>query len=113
MKYYNFKTQQAEVITEKAWLKWSEETGNYELLHDAEEKKLYAIAIMNQSLKVMADAFSLDAYQKALDAVNRAIEQINELYPDAHDEDVDKLYKRLREYAQILIQYKKNILKRS
>jgi uncharacterized protein YegL len=107
MKYFNYKTQKHELITEKAFLKWTEERGQYELVHEAEEKKLYAIAIMNQSLKVMADAFSADDYQKALDAVNRAIEQINNLYPDARDEDVDKLYKRLREYAHILIQYKK------
>lgn len=112
MKYFNYKTQKQELITEKAFLKWTEETGQYELVHEAEEKRLYAIAIMNQSLKVMADAFSADDYQKALDAVNRAIEQINNLYPDARDEDVDKLYKRLREYAHILIQYKKNVLKK-
>jgi hypothetical protein len=112
MKYFNYKTQKHELITEKAFLKWTEERGQYELVHEAEEKKLYAIAIMNQSLKVMADAFSADDYQKALDAVNRAIEQINNLYPDARDEDVDKLYKRLREYAHILIQYKKNVLKK-
>jgi len=112
MKYYNFKTQTHEQISEKAYLKWSEETGQYELIHDNEEKKLYAIAIMNQSLKVMADAFSADDYQKALDAVNRAVEQINELYPDAREDDVEKLYKQLREYAQILIQYKKNKIKK-
>ncbi len=108
MKYFNYKTNKQEVMEEKAYFKWEESTEKLELLMESEQKKLYAIAIMNQSLKVMADAFSQDDFIKAQNAVNRAIEQIKEQYPNAKDEDVTKLYERLREYSDILTQYKKN-----
>jgi len=85
-----------------------ESTGQLELVMESEQKKLYAIAIMNQSLKVMADAFSQDDFVKAQKAVIRAMEQIKELYPKAKDEDVANLYKRLQEYSDILTQYKLN-----
>jgi len=113
MKYYNYKTQKPEEIIEKTYLKWSEEKGNYELVQESEEKKLYAIAIMNQSLKVMADAFSQDKYIEAQSVIDRTIEQINKLYPNAKQEDVEKLYKTLKNYTNILTQYKKNKLKKS
>jgi len=112
MKYYNYKTEKPEEIVEKAFLKWSEEKGNYELIHKGEEKKLYAIAIMNQSLKIMADAFSQDKYEEALMIVDRAMQQISKLYPNAKNEDVEKLYEKLNNYSEILIQYKKNKIRK-
>ena len=108
MKYFNYKSNKAEVVEEKAYLKWEESTGQLELIMEREQKKLYAIAIMNQSLKVMADAFSQDDFVKAQKAVDRAVEQIKEYFPNAKDEDVTKLYQRLKEYSDILTQYKKN-----
>jgi len=108
MKFFNYKSSKAEIIEEKAYLKWVESTGQLELIMENEQKKLYAIAIMNQSLKVMADAFWQDDFVKAQKAVIRSMEQIKELYPKAKDEDVANLYKRLQEYSDILTQYKKN-----
>lgn len=113
MTYYNYQTGKTEQIEEKRYLKWEENKQSYELIVEAEQKKLYAIAVMNQSLKRMADAFSRDDYEKAENAVNRCIEQIEELYPDAKQADVDELYKQLKEYSEILKQYRKNKIKRS
>ncbi|RLD65198.1 MAG: hypothetical protein DRI95_09250 [Bacteroidetes bacterium] len=112
MKYFNYKSNKTEILEEKAYLKWVESTGQLELIMESEQKKLYAIAIMNQSLKVMADAFSQDDFVKAHNAVNRAIDQIKEQYPNAKDEDIENLYKRLQEYSDILTQYKKNKFKK-
>ena len=108
MKFFNYKSNKYEILEEKAYLKWEESTGQFELILENEEKKLYAIAIMNQSLKVMADAFSQDDFIKAQKAVNRSIEQIKNLYPKARDENVTQLYNKLQEYSDILTQYKLN-----
>jgi hypothetical protein len=108
MKYFNYKTNKQEQIEEKAYLKWTKSTGKLEFIKENEQKKLYAIAIMNQSLKVMADAFSKNDYVKAQNAVNRTLEQIKVLYPKAKDQDVTELHKKLKDYSDILAQYKKN-----
>ncbi len=114
MNYFDYRLNKPITITEKAFLKWNESSGKLEMILEAEMKKLYAIAVMNQSLKVMADAFSNDDFKEAQAVINRAVEQIKELYPKAKQEDVDKLYKSLKEYSNILAQYIKNkIRKRS
>ncbi len=60
----------------------------------------------------MADAFSANDFAKAEQAVKRAIEQIEELYPEAKQIDVENLYRTLKEYADILRQYKMNKFKK-
>ncbi|MFN8257008.1 MAG: VWA domain-containing protein [Bacteroidales bacterium] len=112
MTWFDYRLNKTETSEEKAYLKWDEATGKTELVMENEEKKLYAIAIMNQSLKVMADGFSQNNYVKAEDAVNRCIEQIQELYPGAKDTDVENLYRTLKEYSTILKQYKLNKIKK-
>jgi hypothetical protein len=112
MDYFDYRLNKIVTTEEKAYLKWQEATGELELIREQEQKMLYAIAIMNQSLKVMADAFSADDFAKAEDAVKRAMEQIEELYPDAKQKDVENLYRTLKEYADILKQYKLNKYKK-
>jgi hypothetical protein len=112
MSYFDFRTGKNIIDEQKATLKWQDSDGTTELIPDAEEKRLYAIAIMNQSLKVMADAFSKNNYIDAEKAVNRGIEQMQELYPNAVDSDLNKLYKSLKEYSDILKQYKLNKIKK-
>ena len=112
MSYYDYRLKKQVFTEEKAYLKWQEAAGNLELIMEQEQKMLYAIAIMNQSLKVMADAFSADDFAKAEAAVKRAIEQIEELYPDAKQKDVENLYRTLKEYGGILMQYKLNKFKK-
>ena len=112
MSYFDYRLNKIETSEEKAFLKWEESTGKLELVMENEEKKLYAIAIMNQSLKVMSDGFSQDDYLKAEQAVNRAIEQIEELYPEAKEKDVENLFRTLKEYSSILKQYKLNKFKK-
>lgn len=112
MSYFDYRLNKNETVEEKAYLKWQESTGKLELVLEQEQKKLYGIAIMNQSLKVMADAFSKNDFEKAENAVKRAIEQIEELYPDAKQTDVENLYRTLKEYSDILRQYKLNKLKK-
>ncbi len=112
MTYFNYRTNKQETIIEKAYLKWSKEVGKYELIYEAEYKRLYAIAIMNQALKVMADAFQKNKFIEAQKSIDVAILQIEKLYPNAKQSDIETLYKQLKEYTQILTQYKKNKFKR-
>ena len=95
---------QHESFEKDAVLKWSKETGQFELIHDAQEKRLYAIAIMNQSIKVMADNFAMKKYKEALFAVEECMRQVEKLYPDAKQEDVDKLHGELKNYSRALRQ---------
>lgn len=99
---------QKESYEKTAVLKWSNETGSFELIHDAEEKKLYAIAIMNQSIKVMADNFAQDKYKEALFAVEDCMRQIEELYPNAKTEHVRTLHNELKNYSKALRQKMRN-----
>lgn len=108
LKYFDYNLNKQSEIEEKVYLKWKDSDENIELILENEHKKLYAIAVMNQSLKVMADAFSKDDFEKAEKAVLRAIEQINEIYPQAKDKDVENLFQTLKNYSDILMQYKKN-----
>ena len=112
MTYFDYRLNKIETSEEKAFLKWEESTGKLEILMESEQKKLYAIAIMNQSLKVMSDGFSQDNYIKAEEAVNRAIEQIQELYPNAKEIDLENLFRTLKEYSAILKQYRLNKFKK-
>jgi len=108
MKYYDFKKQQQVTTEDKAFLKWSPATGQLELIMEAQHKKLYAIAILNQSLKVMAEAHAANDTQGALNAINSALSQVKSIYPEAEDEDVISLVNTINNYAVALTQVMKN-----
>lgn len=109
MSYYDYVTQKNVSIEEKAYLKWSPATGELELLIDKQEKKVYCIAIMNQALKVMAEAFAAKDNAKAKKTIENAIAQVKKLYPNAKDEDVQKLVGRLEVYVKAFTQIDKNV----
>jgi len=102
MNYYDFKKQKTVTLEEKAYLKWMPATGQFELIMEAEQKKLYAIAILNQSLKVMAEAFASQDNKAALKAINSSMDQIKKIYPNSVDEDVQKLVSTIEGYASAL-----------
>ncbi len=93
---------------EKIKLNWTEET-NTELLFDQEEKELYAIAILNQSLKIMAEAYGNNDAKSAKEALNSGIIQIEEIFPGAKPKDVKNLFDIVNEYIQLLNQIDKNM----
>jgi hypothetical protein len=102
MMYYDFKKQKDVVLEEKAYLKWVPATGQFELIMEAQHKKLYAIAILNQSLKVMAEAFANQDNKAALTAIKSSMAQIKKLYPQSEDEDVQKLVTTIEGYSLAL-----------
>ncbi len=106
--YFDVIEQKEVVVEEKAYLKWEPSTGKYKYMVERQQKKLYAIAIMNQSLKVMSEAFAAGDYMKAIHTVNRTKAQVEELFPNADEKDVAVLADKLAMYSIALNNYKKN-----
>lgn len=108
MNYFDYRKQKRIYSEEKAYLKWVPATQNFEIILEAQHKKLYAIAVLNQSLKVMSEAFAKNDNQKALQEIQNTISQIKALYPGAKDEDVEKLVATATDYAMALTRVIKN-----
>ena len=85
MNYFDYRKQKRIYTQEKAYLKWVPTTQSFELILEAQNKKMYAIAVLNQSLKVMSEAFAKNDNQKALVEIQNTISQIKNLYPEAKD----------------------------
>ncbi len=108
LNYFDNRKQKRIYIEEKAYLKWEPTTNNFEIMLEAQHKKMYAIAVLNQSLKVMSEAFANNDNKKALDEIQNSINQIKKLYPDAKDTDVEKLVSTASDYALALTRVIKN-----
>ena len=102
MNYYDYQKQKRIYAQEKTFLKWVPATQNFELIIEAQHKKLYAIAVLNQSLKVMSEAFASHDNLKALNEIQNTISLIKNLYPEVKDSDVEKLVNRASDYALAL-----------
>lgn len=108
-KYFCPETGKEETTTETIFLDWEPYTGTHELIADAEIKKLYLIAILNQSIKVMADLFMEGKNDEAKQVLIRAREQVKSIYTDARDKDINALLKSLDEYLDAF----KNLAKKN
>ena len=87
---------------------WTDATGELDLSIDKEHKKVMAIAIANQSLKVMANAFETGEKSKAEAAVIGAIKQIETLFPNATPEQLLYVVDRLQQYVDAFEKMKEN-----
>ncbi|MFH0892984.1 MAG: VWA domain-containing protein [Bacteroidota bacterium] len=108
LSYQDLQSGTREKITEKAFLTWEPGTGKLALILEQEQKKLYAIAIINQSIKVMAEAFAAGSLKEASLAVASAERQVKELFPDASDKDVQKLVAQITLYAKAIENFQRN-----
>jgi len=90
------------VQEEEARLEWDEAKGEMSLVLEREQKRLLSIAIMNQSLKVMAAAYQRGNHKKAEAAVADAIRQVKVIFPGADDPDIVKLISELESYVKSL-----------
>lgn len=98
VKYINPENGIKEVTEEKAFLHWEPYTRQLELIADADMKKLYLIAILNQSIKVMADKFAAGKTEEARQTIQQAKEQVKTIYAEANDKDINQLMASLEEY---------------
>lgn len=94
-------------IEQKVQLQWTDET-NTEWLISQEEKKLYAIAIMNQSLKVMAEAHAINDSKTAKAAVESGIKQMREIYPSQEPSEVRAIFEEMNQYIENFVRMEAN-----
>ncbi len=80
---------------------WTDATGELDMTIDREHKKALAVAIANQSLKVMANAFESGDRKAAEESVASAAKQIKNLFPNATPEQLIYVNDRLLEYVQV------------
>ena len=95
------------VIEKKTALEWSEATGFLDMSIEKEHKKVMAIAIVNQCLKVMADANGAKDLKAAESAARSALEQIMRLFPTAKPHEIEALVNRINEYVDVFETLKK------
>jgi Ca-activated chloride channel homolog len=107
VRYFDLKTKQIVQYEEQVSLLWTEQTDT-ELLLDQHEKELYAIAILNQSLKAMAEAYELMDSKTAKEALKSGKEQIEDIFPKAKPKDVRELFDEVVRYLQLFYQMEKN-----
>ena len=110
--WFDIEKQEYVEIRQQAKLEWEEKTEDIKAIVDNQQKKLYAIAIMNQSIKVMAEAFAAEDVQGAKNALQRASEQVKDIYRKADDEDVQKLIDKMEDYAISIDNYIRNKTKK-
>jgi len=98
--YTNPETGVKESESEKVYLDWEPFAGELELIADAENKKLYCIAVLNQSMKVMSDKFAAGNFDEARQTIEQAKIQVKAIYKDASDKDINQLLRSLEDYLQ-------------
>ncbi|MDQ3192367.1 MAG: hypothetical protein M3Q58_12310, partial [Bacteroidota bacterium] len=97
--YTDHGTGKAVKLSEKASLKWEPETGKWELIIDKEMKKLYAIAIVNQSLKNMVESLEANEHHKAIKTIESVQAQLKDIFPFTDDKDIAALVKQMSLYS--------------
>jgi uncharacterized protein YegL len=96
--YIDEETGKKVVEEQKVYLEWEPYTGMPELIVEAEAKKLFCIAIINQGIKKMSDLYSAGNNMEAQKTLERTKEQVMELYPGAKEKEIDVLMASLDSY---------------
>jgi Mg-chelatase subunit ChlD len=101
-KYVDLQKEKTVEIETKAFLQWSPDTGKLEFLLDAETKYYYSVALLNQTLQVMSEAFAKGDRQGARNALTKAISEVREIFPNVDKKDIQELLAKLEYYEEIL-----------
>lgn len=100
LKYTDVITGKPVLIEKSIALEWTEATGEMDLTIDKEHKKMLAVAIVNQSMKNMANAYEAGNREAAENAVKSAQEQLSKLFPGAKPHELDALTSQLKAYVK-------------
>ncbi|MFM2376172.1 MAG: hypothetical protein RLZZ165_1269, partial [Bacteroidota bacterium] len=102
LKYTDLRTAKTVEQVVEAPLKWSDNTGEVELLMEQQERKMYAVAEMNASLKAMSDSFHGGDLARAKAALQDGLASMKRLIPLAQDADLTALKAQLEQYLDVL-----------
>jgi hypothetical protein len=105
--YYDLFKKENVTYEEKIKLNWTKET-NTEIMLDQEEKKLFGIAIMNQTLKLMAEANDKKDRKEAKKVLQNGVNQIEQVFPSAKPREVNRLLKDVKKYIELFKQIEVN-----
>ncbi|NRA10540.1 MAG: VWA domain-containing protein [Crocinitomicaceae bacterium] len=78
---------------------WTDATGELDMTIDMEHKKVLAVAVANQSMKVMANAFENGDKAASQKAIESAINQISNIFPKAKPKELLAIIDRLQQYV--------------
>jgi Ca-activated chloride channel family protein len=102
LRYKDLRTGKMEEVITNVNLEWSESGGDLVQVIDREEKKLFAIAVMNQTLKVMTERFHGGDKAGAKKAIDEGIASMNKSYPGPMDSDLAALRSQMIDYLDVL-----------
>lgn len=105
--YYDLFKKENVAYEEKIKLNWTKET-NTEIMLDQEEKKLFGIAIMNQTLKLMAEANDKKDRKEAKKVLKNGANQIEQVFPSTKPREVNRLLKDVKKYIELFKQIEVN-----
>jgi Ca-activated chloride channel family protein len=103
LKYTDLRTNKVVEQVVESPLKWSEGSGEMELLMEQQEKKMYAVAVMNASLKAMSDKFHSGDQAGAKAALQDGLASLKKVFPGAQDADLTALKDQLEQYLDVLM----------
>lgn len=105
--YFDLSLNKTIKYEEQITLEWTNETDTA-LKLDQEEKKLFGIAILNQTLKLMAQANDNKDLKTARKVLKDGIKQIENIFPDAKPKEILKLLKEVKKYTALFKQMELN-----
>lgn len=98
--YTDPETKKEVRMEKKIHPEWTDATGELDMAIDKEHKKVLAVAIANQSMKVMAESYENDDRKQAEAVIRSSRDQINQLFPNAKSDEILALLQRLTEYVE-------------
>jgi Ca-activated chloride channel family protein len=106
IRYKDLRTNKVEQIVSDMPLRWSPSSGEPVIAEDEEEKLMLGVAVLNQALKVMSEAFEAGDRPKAKMVLENALSEVGRIYPNASNADFNQLVERVSGYYEILSQLK-------
>lgn len=100
LSYIDPETKKEIKMEKKIHPEWTTATGELDMTIDKEHNKVLAVAIANQSLKVMSESYHGGDKAKAEESVRQSINQINRLFPNAKSDELLALIGNLMEYVE-------------
>lgn len=97
-------TKKIKVVEKTLSPNWTPATGFLDMTLDMTHKKMMAVAISNQCLKLMAERFARGDRNGAENAAVDGVRQFSQLFPEAMPEDLNGLLLKLQEYVSVFEQ---------
>lgn len=101
MTYTDPVTKKQKVVEKELHPEWSTATGLLDMTLDMNHKRMMAVAIVNQSMKLMAERFAAKDRTGAEKAASNGVTQIQKLFPQAVPADLKGLFEKLQEYVSV------------